>query len=84
MGVWWNFEQEAHNLINIHNLQIVQSIARFEVRTPGKANGLHHVGEQVVQLHLHLLPGPELLGLVFLSTWHYEGWIWLGHIATDT
>ena len=83
MRIWRNFEQETHELIDIHNLQTVHAVPCFEVRTPGKPDGLHHVGEQVVQLHLVLLPRSQLLGLVLLSTWDNEGRMRVGNEAAD-
>ena len=69
-----NIQEEGHNLIDVHNLDaFLQRVARLEVRAPGEADGLHHVGEDVVELHLQLLSLPELLALVLLPAGHDEG-----------
>ena len=47
-----DLEEEGHDLVDVHDLQGVQLVAGLEVRTPGEPDGLHHVGEQVVQLNL--------------------------------
>ena len=70
MLVWRNFQQESHDLVKVDNLQIVKLESRLEVRTPGKPDGLHHVGEEVIQLNLQLLSLSEIFGLVFLTTRH--------------
>ena len=47
-----DLEEECHDLVDVHDLQGVQLVAGLEVGTPGEPDGLHHVGEQVVQLNL--------------------------------
>ena len=64
MMVWWNLEQESHDLVDVNNLDGLTSEARFEVGAPGEANSLHLVGKLVVELDLLGLPGEHLLLLV--------------------
>ena len=64
MMIWWNLEQESHDLVDVNNLDGLASEARFEVGAPGEADSLHVVGELVVQLDLLGLPGKHLILLV--------------------
>ena len=84
MRVWRNFEQESHNLVKINNLQIVKLKARLEVGAPGEPDGLHHVGEEVIQLDLQLFSFSEIFGLVFLTARHNIRRIRGGNKSRDT
>ena len=55
MMIWWNLEQESHDLVDVNNLDGLASEARFEVGAPGEADSLHVVGELVVELDLLFL-----------------------------
>ena len=84
MLVWRNFEQESHDLVQINNLQIVKLKARLEVGAPGEPDGLHHVGEEVIQLDLQLLSCSEIFGLVFLTARHNVRGVRGGNKSRDT
>ena len=73
MIVWWNLEQESHDLVDVNNLDGLTSEARFEVGAPGEADSLHVVGKLIVELDLLGLPGEHLLLLV-LARDDGRGW----------
>ena len=73
MIVWWNLEQESHDLVDVNNLDGLISEARFEVGAPGEADSLHVVGKLIVELDLLGLPGEHLLLLV-LARDDGRGW----------
>ena len=73
MIVWWNLEQESHDLVDVNNLDGLASEARFEVGAPGKADSLHVVSKHIVELDLLGLPGEHLLLLV-LARDDGRGW----------
>ena len=73
MIVWWNLEQESHDLVDVNNLDGLTSEARFEVGAPGEADSLHVVGKLIVELNLLGLPGEHLLLLV-LARDDGRGW----------
>ena len=73
MIVWWNIEQESHDLVDVNNLDGLTSEARFEVGAPGEADSLHVVGKLIVELDLLGLPGEHLLLLV-LARDDGRGW----------
>ena len=73
MIVWWNLEQESHDLVDVNNLDGLAGVAGLEVRAPGEADGLHLVRELVVELDLLGLPGAHLLLLVLGPTWDDVG-----------
>ena len=73
MIVWWNLEQESHDLVDVNNLDGLASEARFEVGAPGEADSLHVVGKLIVELDLLGLPGEHLLLLV-LARDDGRGW----------
>ena len=64
MMIWWNLEQESHDLVDVNNLDGLASETGFEVGAPGEADSLHVVGELVVELDLLSLPGEHLILLV--------------------
>ena len=72
MMVWWDLEQESHDLVDVNNLNGLTSEARFEVGAPGKADSLHVVGKLVVELDLLGLPSQHLL-LLLLSLARDDG-----------
>ena len=72
--VWWNLEQEGHDLVDVDNLDRLAGEAGLEVGAPGKADSLHLVGELVVELNLLGLPGSHLLLLVLGSARNDVGW----------
>ena len=74
MMVWWDLEQESHDLVDVNNLDGLTSEARFEVGAPGKADSLHVVRKLVVELDLLGLPGAHLLLLVLGSAGDDVGW----------
>ena len=67
MVVWWNLEQESHDLVDVDNLNWLAREAGLEVGAPGEADGLHLVRELVVERDLLGLPGAHLLLLVLGS-----------------
>ena len=71
--VWWNLEQESHDLVDVNDFDGLAGVAGLEVGAPGKADGLHLVGELVVELDLLGLPGEHLLLLV-LARDDGRGW----------
>ena len=79
MVVGWDLEQEGHDLVDVHDLNRLAREAGLEVRSPGKADRLHLVGELVVELDLLGLPGAHLLLLVLGSAgddvWRRRLWV---------
>ena len=73
MMIWGNLEQESHNLVDVDDLYGLAGEAGLEVGAPGEADGLHLVGELVVELDLLGLPGAHLLLLVLGPTWDDVG-----------
>ena len=61
MVVWWNLEQEGHDLVDVDNLDWLAGVAGLEVGAPGEADSLHLVRELVVEGNLLGLPGAHLL-----------------------
>ena len=66
--VRWDLEQEGHDLVDVHDLNRLAREAGLEVGAPGEADGLHLVGELIVERDLLGLPGAHLLLLVLGST----------------
>ena len=62
MMIWWNLEQESHDLVDVNNLDGLASEPRFEVGAPGEPDSLHVVGKLIVELDLL---GEHLLFLLF-------------------
>ena len=73
MMVWRDLKQESHDLVDVDNLDGLAGVAGLEVGAPGEADGLHLVGELVVELDLLGLPGAHLLLLVLGPTWDDVG-----------
>ena len=82
MVVWWNLEQEGHDLVDVDNLDRLAGEAGLEVGAPGKADSLHLVRELIVEGDLLGLPGAHLLLLVLGSAGDDVGGRRLGVVAT--
>ena len=84
MVVRWDLEQEGHDLVDVHDLNRLAREAGLEVRSPGKADRLHLMGELIVELDLLGLPGAHLLLLVLGAAWDDVGWGRLRVVTTLT
>ena len=80
--VRWDLEQEGHDLVDVHDLNRLAHEAGLEVRSPGKADRLHLMGELVVELDLLGLPGAHLLLLVLGAARDDVRWGRLRVVAT--